>query len=181
MTKLWYGLDYLFIDEVSMVSFGSLRMLSLMLSWPSDCLSMIDERNIIVAGDVAQLPPLTIAGNHYVGHRPNHNIIDDKFYQIYTERVKGVIHSEEPIDERFTCLSINNSTSNKEGSKTDSDDDRLRPFAIVPPVDGGLENNVASSTSSVSSSTALASRVKQAKTSEKNAGKKRDTEYTNVD
>ncbi|KAF8345279.1 hypothetical protein F5887DRAFT_1159030 [Amanita rubescens] len=99
-----------------------------------------------------------------------------KIYQIYVDRVKVIMHGEEPINHRSIRVSIDDYTSNEESN---SDTDCLRAFATVMPV-ADVQNNAASSMSSASSSTAPASPVKQAKTSAKKAGKKGDTDNMNL-
>ncbi|KAF8319911.1 hypothetical protein F5887DRAFT_928185 [Amanita rubescens] len=99
-----------------------------------------------------------------------------KIYQIYADIVKVIMHAEEPINRRSIRVSIDDYTSNEESN---SDNDCLRAFATVMPV-ADVQNNAASSMSSAFSSTAPASPVKQAKTSAKKAGKKRDMDNMNL-
>ncbi|KAF8328489.1 hypothetical protein F5887DRAFT_1079072 [Amanita rubescens] len=56
-----------------------------------------------------------------------------QFYQIYADRVKVLMPSLEPIDERSIRLSIDDYTTNEEGIQSDSNNNCLRGFDTVSP------------------------------------------------
>ena len=55
---MWIGVDYLFIDEVSMISCEFLHAISIMLSRATGNPLPFGGLNVIFAGDMAQLPPV---------------------------------------------------------------------------------------------------------------------------
>ena len=58
LTAMWEGVDYLFIDEVSMIGSHFLCQISKALSNAKGNTSPFGGINIIFAGDFAQLPPV---------------------------------------------------------------------------------------------------------------------------
>jgi len=65
-------------------------------------------------------------------------------YQIYTDRVKVLLPSYEPIDERLTRGAIENFHGKEEGKESDSDDNLVKTFDAAPPTQLGDSSNVMS-------------------------------------
>jgi hypothetical protein len=55
---MWDGIDYLFIDEVSMICCKSLCRISEVLRITKENTTAFGGVNVIFAGDFAQLPPV---------------------------------------------------------------------------------------------------------------------------
>jgi hypothetical protein len=66
LVAMWEGVDYLFIDEVSMIGCNLLLQISEALTTAKGDTSVFGGINIIFAGDFAQLPP--VGQNRLFGH-----------------------------------------------------------------------------------------------------------------
>ncbi|KAJ3548530.1 hypothetical protein NM688_g5285 [Phlebia brevispora] len=66
LTAMWDGVDYLFVDEVSMLGCYTLARVSEALSLAMGKIGPYGGINIIFAGDFAQLPP--VGDSHLYGH-----------------------------------------------------------------------------------------------------------------
>ena len=55
---MWYGVNYLFIDEVSMISCEFLETISYTLSHATGLTEPFGGISVIFAGDLTQLPPI---------------------------------------------------------------------------------------------------------------------------
>ncbi|KAF8344843.1 hypothetical protein F5887DRAFT_917856 [Amanita rubescens] len=112
---------------------------------------------------------------------PN-NYTQKKFYQIYADRVKVLMRSDEPIEHRSIRLSIDDHTSHERNKETDSDNDCLKGFDSVSATNEHGDGSTGSSSSTASSTNASSSSpTKHAKTSSKKNGKKREIDNMNLD
>ncbi|KAF8320642.1 hypothetical protein F5887DRAFT_1291293 [Amanita rubescens] len=75
-----------------------------------------------------------------------------KFYQIYADRIKILMPSFEPIEERSKRLNFGDNTSNAANEISDDDDDCLKSFGPISHVAAETRSTTASGSSSEASS-----------------------------